>query len=81
MKYCPPLEVSSGVYIRKTTVLWLLQEGERVSSDRLFRVRATQPYDTSTSQLQPSTHDMNLRKFQMKLRLEICVFLTGKMVG
>jgi len=25
--------------IRKSTAVWLLQEGERVSSDRLFRVR------------------------------------------
>ena len=36
--------------IRKTTALWLLQEGERVSSDRLFRVREKQPFP-STSQM------------------------------
>ena len=30
--------------INKTTVVWLLQEGERVSCDRLFRVRSKQPY-------------------------------------
>ena len=86
MKYCPTLEVSSGVYIRKTTVLWLLQEGERVSSDRLFRVRATQPYDTSTSQLQPSTHDMNLRLPKISDEAEVgdmCVFdrENGWMIG
>ena len=31
-------------YIHKTTAVWLLQESERVSTDRLFRVRAKQPY-------------------------------------
>ena len=30
-------------YIKKTTAVWLFQETERVSSDRLFRVRAKQP--------------------------------------
>ena len=34
------------MYIHKTTVVWLMQEGERVSSDRLFRVRSTQPYSS-----------------------------------
>ena len=28
-----------SIYLRKTTVAWLFQEGERVCSDRLFRVR------------------------------------------
>ena len=35
------------IYIRKSTLVWLFQEGERVSSDRLFRVRVKQPYSTS----------------------------------
>ena len=30
-------------YIRKSTIVWLHNEGERVSTDRLFRVRTTQP--------------------------------------
>ena len=34
------------IYIRKSTIVWLFQEGERVSSDRLFRVRVKQPYST-----------------------------------
>ena len=33
-------------FIRKSTAVWLLQEGERVSTDRLFRVRSNQPYNT-----------------------------------
>ena len=36
------------MYIHKTTAVWLLQEGERVSSDRLFRVRAKQPFSTDS---------------------------------
>ena len=32
------------VLIRKTTAIWLFQETERVSADRLFRVRLKQPY-------------------------------------
>ena len=40
------------IFIRKTTAVWLFQEGERVSSDRLFRVRNKQPFssDSVTSQ-------------------------------
>ena len=33
------------VFIHKTTAAWLLQEGERVSSDRLFRVHTKQPFN------------------------------------
>ena len=32
------------IFVKKTTVTWLLQEGERVSSDRLFCVREKQPF-------------------------------------
>ena len=51
-----------SIFIRKTTAVWLLQEGERVSTDRLFRVRNKQPYSidiyastTSTSTSTTST--------------------------
>ena len=37
------LEVKSGIYVRKSTIVWLLQESEWVSTDRLFRVREKQP--------------------------------------
>ena len=37
------------LYLNKTTTMWLLQEGERVSSDRLFRVRSKQPFSTDAS--------------------------------
>ena len=35
------------LFINKTTAVWLLQEGERVSSDRLFCVRSTQPFEVT----------------------------------
>ena len=41
------MEVSKNgkkVHIHKTTVVWLLQEGEHVSADRLFRIRHDQPF-------------------------------------
>ena len=50
--FSPYVEVSLNDHtfsIRKTTAIWLLQENERVSSDRLFRVREKQPF-ASTSQ-------------------------------
>ena len=46
------VEVSCGdkaVYIHKTTAVWLLQETERVSTDRLFRVRNKQPFATQSN--------------------------------
>ena len=49
-KISPFLEIRTHndqiVYIRKTTAIWLLQEGERVSIDRIFRVRHKQPYSS-----------------------------------
>jgi hypothetical protein len=47
-KHSPMLELSDGRHIRKKTAVWLFQEGERVSSDRLFRVRQKQPFSTET---------------------------------
>lgn len=56
-KHCPYVEIKYNrkVYcINKTTAVWLFSEGERVSSDRLFRVRTQQPYSSSiTSNLSP----------------------------
>ena len=45
--FSPFVEVSVKgrvVLIRKTTAIWLFQETERVSADRIFRVRVNQPY-------------------------------------
>ena len=40
-----------NVMIRKQTAVWLFQETERVSSDRLFRVRSKQPHAASENKL------------------------------
>ena len=40
-----------SILIRKSTALWLLQEGERLSPDRIFGVRSTQPYSESLPRL------------------------------
>ena len=45
--FTPFVEVNvkgRAVLIRKSTAIWLFQETERVSADRLFRVRLKQPY-------------------------------------
>ena len=58
-KFCPFLEVKadngSTIFIKKTTAVWLIQESERVSSDRFYRVRRKQPYtsEQSTKQGKP----------------------------
>lgn len=44
-KHCHFVEVPCGdktVFIYKRTAVWLLQEAERISTDRLFRVRCKQ---------------------------------------
>ena len=47
-KFNPFVEVlTHSQKTTKTTALWLLQEGERLSSDRIFRVRSRQPYSKS----------------------------------
>ena len=43
------------VCIRKSTALWLLQEGERVSPYRYFRVRLKQPYYSEAPVPPPTT--------------------------
>ena len=44
------------IFIRKTTALWLLQEGERISTDRLFRVRHKQPYSFTSLTINTSNN-------------------------
>ena len=44
---CRLLEIEHNgkrMFIYKTTAVWLLQEGEHVSVDRLFKLQQTQPY-------------------------------------
>ena len=60
VKFSPFVEVitssNKAILIRKTTALWLLQEGERISSDRLFRVRCKQPYSHNLSDIQKANY-------------------------
>ena len=44
------VSLSNGhtVYLWKTTLVWMLQESERLSSDRLLHVREKQPYSSAT---------------------------------
>ncbi len=61
-------------FINKTTAVWLLQEGERVSSDRLFRVRSKQPY--SNGSLKNVSHPVSNQPSQCEHILvgDVCVF-------
>ena len=46
-----------GTYIRKSSAVWLFQEAERVSSDRLFRVQAKQPTESGPKKkIEKDTH-------------------------
>ena len=53
-QFSPFVEISlydQTVCIRKTTIVWLLQESEFVSNDRLFRIRSKQPHSCITFNL------------------------------
>ena len=75
-KYSPFVEVcrlDKIVYIRKTTAVWLLQEGERVSTDRLFRVRKKQPYATEPTTA--TAEGFNQPTVQQAIQVgDLCVF-------
>ena len=68
------------VCIRKTTIVWLLQESEFVSNDRLFRVRSKQPHSCIT--FNPSNTKNNhllLPVIQKSVQVgDMCVFKSKK---
>ena len=77
-KAFPFLVNGRSLYIRKTTAVWLLQEGERVSTDRLFRVRNKQPF--SSDNLKPTDHDLQSPGIEKPgiadtIQIGQCVFL------
>ena len=87
-KYSPYLQVELGgktVYIRKTTAIWLFQEGERVPSNPLFRVRCKQLYSSTTPLAKCSTVlkdvDMQPIVFSMVQLGELCVFKKDNAIG
>jgi len=57
--------------------VWLLQEGERVSSYRLIRVRATQPFSSTASghRMNVAQHSEDTSIVDGKIQIgELCVF-------
>ena len=65
--------------IRKQTAVWLFQETERVSSDRLIRVRAKQPHTESDDTLVSAslTENGNPIAAQYVAIGDLCVFEAG----
>ena len=60
--FTPFVEVTikgRAVLIRKTTAVWLFQETERVSADRLFRVRLKQPFGLDSTMKSTFAVDQN----------------------
>lgn len=83
-KFSPFLEVSTNersFYIRKTTAVWLFQESERVSSDRLFHVHCKQLYASGpcTEQLHTNVQEPQGKPIVTgKVQLgDLCVFHKG----
>ena len=76
------------IYVRKSTIVWLLQEGERVSIDRLIRVKVKQPYSSSDKQLSSKNlNEINCKLPQIRDNVELgdlCVFVeetNGWLIG
>ena len=73
------------IYVRKSTIVWLLQESERVSIDRLIRVKVKQPYSSFDKQL--SSNELNCKLPQIRDNVELgdlCVFVeetNGWLIG
>ena len=81
-RFCAFVEIKSDMetplYIRKSTAVWLFQEGERISSDRLLRVKAKQPFCSTSKYDSDNTGMDNTVPFvatQLKTG-DICIFKT-----
>ena len=74
-------ESCKTIFIRKTTAVWLFQEGERVSSDRLFRVRAKQPYSSDVSKQEEVNNESGYVPYiSQTINLgNLCAFKAGDM--
>lgn len=69
---------NKSVYIHKTTAVWLLQEGERVSTDHLFRVRAKQPFSTEVCRQNPKSSDSKPTIIDTVSIGDVCAFKEGE---
>jgi len=79
------LEVTANghsFYICKTTAVWLLQEGERVSADRLFRVRCKQPFSSGSLKFTANnlpTSEQEIAVVTDNVQIgQLCTFLNRK---
>ena len=62
------------IFVRKSTLVWLFQEGERVSANGLFRVCAKQPFSTPIQPIR-SQSDFSVPEVREFIELgEFCVF-------
>lgn len=67
-------------YIRKSSAVWLFQECEQVSTDRLFRVRSKQPFlsNFEPDSVQVKSSDENISVLPQKLEVirigDVCIF-------
>lgn len=69
-----PKAIRRSTLIKKTTALGLFQEGERVSSDRLFRVRTS---STSVTKSQVTNSQLPTTSNLMHIG-DVCVFMAGE---
>jgi len=64
------------IYIRKSTLVWIMQEGERVSGDRLFRVRVKQPYSSTKLLIPSKPAESTMPRVQECINIgDFCIFL------
>ena len=67
---------SEKLFIRKTTLVWLFQENERISSDHLFRVQAHQPFSSSGKIIMSQCDNSKLPIVKNTVRLgDICIII------
>lgn len=81
-EFIPVTHNSKTVYNRKTTAIWLFQECERISTDRLFRVRAKQPnseFQINLSEKKFTSVKTLPQKLDMINVGDICVFKNNNM--
>ena len=69
------------VYIRKTTAVWLLQDSERVSSDRIFRVRSKQSNEPASkgSTINEESSNLPIRSSYLVIG-DVCAFNIGSTI-
>ena len=75
------LEVSKNksVFIRKAIVVWLLQEGEHVSIDRLFRVWHKQSFSTTDNIITKAMHCLVSKLLSMTFLVHLDLLLLAMM--